>query len=513
MNHFHLRFFYFDSVSTIFCFAQTEVFFNFEFFLGIFPDKKDGSMKPAGQAAPPPDEQPSAKPSTSGERSQQSTAKEPNIRQSMQQLTVNEPVPPSQPKRQQQQQKQKQQQPQQQQQQSSPLSGGGGSVRQFLQQVANEQMSGSQPTKQQQQQQTQQQHKQKQHKQNQKQQQPESSSLGERSGSVRQFLQQVANEQMSGSQPTKKQQQPQPQQQQKQQKQQQQSSSGGQGQQPKAKEPNVHQFPANKPMGGSQPQKQVKQQQPLPAPPQPWQQPQPQQMAWGPSQGKQQQHAWPEQPKGGKPKTGPPPSFEVERNRTQGPSQHQSSMPIDQLPRSVPRAGSTQSISSVSSSSTSTSGAHCGAIPKASKPDKSIAEKGMSLPKDLRAFRPITKAPGTLGRKLGFIETNFLQLDISKLVDNVYKYDVEIEIEKGPKNKFNLAAFIEFCRIHMPNQRGISYDWRKIVLTARPLNIKGELAGEVQITHPHTGKALNYTVTIKPAKDGAMVPVKHALAK
>lgn len=260
-------------------------------------------------------------------------------------------------------------------------------------------------------------------------------------------------------------------------------------------------------MGGSQPTKQVQpQQQPktLPAPPQQWQQPQsqpPQQKTGGPSQGKQQ-------PKGGKPMTGPPQT--VERNRTQGPSQHQQkSMPIEQLPRSVPRAGSSQSISSVSSSSTGV-GAQGGggAIPKASKPEKSIAGKSP------RTFRPITKAPGTLGKPLGNIETNFLQLDLSKLVESVYKYDVEITIERGPRTKFNLAAFIEFCRIYLPNERGISYDWRQIALTARPLNIKGEeLSGEVRITHPNTGKSLDYRVTIRPAADGAMVPIKNALAK
>lgn len=322
------------------------------------------------------------------------------------------------------------------------------------------------------------------------------------------------------------------------------SSSGGRSQQSTAMEPNVHQFmqqfSANKPTASSQPTKQQQTQQKLPQPPQQWQQPpqgqqpqqrqqqqlppKPQEKSGGPIQG-QKQRAMPEQqPRHDKPqqqpkgnKNGPP--IQVERNRTQGPSQHQSqdrqtSMPIEQLPRSVPRADSSQSVRSVSSSSSSTTAgvAHGGAIPKASKPEKSIAGKSMPLPKNLRALRPITKEPGTRGKQLGFIETNYLQLDIKKLVENVYKYDVEVEINKGPK-KLNLAAFLKFCAEFLPNERGISYDWKKIAVTARPLKIEGELAGEVQIIHPNTGKTVDCKVTIKPAADGAMVPIRRELAK
>lgn len=235
-----------------------------------------------------------------------------------------------------------------------------------------------------------------------------------------------------------------------------------------------------------------------------------QQQAGGPiSKGQQQQGAMPKQPprqdnpqgqRKGK-NDGPPAQ---ERERTRGHvSQHH--------PRNVAQGETSQSIPS-SSSSSSTNLAYGGAIPKASKTGKSIVEETSAAPQDLRALCAPTKKPGTRGKQLGLIETNYLVLDISNLVKNVYKYDVEINIKRGPK-RLNMAAFQKFCAQFFSNEHGISYDWRKIGVTARKLNIKGELVGDVQITHPGSGKILDCTVTIKPASDGAMVPVKSALTK
>lgn len=300
------------------------------------------------------------------------------------------------------------------------------------------------------------------------------------------------------------------------------SSSGGHGQQSTAGEPVIRQSlqelaitePAP-PIARSAPKQKQKQK-----PPQQQLPPPPQQESGGPiCQGQQQQRALPVQP----PRRDQPQEQQKgkknwplpiqERNRTQGPTQHQSqeqqsSMPVGQPPRNLPRAESTQSIPS------STGGARGGgAIPKASKIEKSIAQKSTVEPGNRRKLRIPSKEPGKRGEPLGLIETNYLQLDISNIVENVYKYDVEIAIRRGPK-KLNLAAFLKFCTEFLPNERGISYDWRKIALANRPLGIEGELVGDVQITHPDTGKLLACTVTIKPAKEGrAVVPIRHELQK
>lgn len=239
-----------------------------------------------------------------------------------------------------------------------------------------------------------------------------------------------------------------------------------------------------------------------------------QQQAGGPNRKGQQQRNVPKQPpqQEGQRKSENdwPPAEERERTRGHSSQHHshgQSSMSIEQLPRSVPQAESSQSIPSSSSSSATSV-----AIPKTSKTGKSIVEKSNATPKNLRALSIPTKVPGTRGKPLGLIETNYLELDISKLVEIVYKYDVEINIRRGPK-KLNMAAFLKFRNEFFPNERGISYDWRKIALTNRQLAINGELVGDVQITHPGSGKTLDCNVTIKPANDGALVPIKCALSK
>lgn len=190
-----------------------------------------------------------------------------------------------------------------------------------------------------------------------------------------------------------------------------------------------------------------------------------------------------------------PPVVE-ERNRTRGPPQHHSKEQQSSIP-----------------SSPSTSVAHGGAIPKTPTTATSIAKKPTATaPQNLRTLRIPIKEPGTRGDQLGLIETNYLELNITKLVENVYKYDVEATIKRGPK-KLNMAAFLEFQAEFLANEQGISYDWKKIAVATHKLDIGNEKAGGVQITHPDTGKILDCNVTIKPAKDGAVVPIKRGLMK
>lgn len=192
-----------------------------------------------------------------------------------------------------------------------------------------------------------------------------------------------------------------------------------------------------------------------------------------------------------------PPAQDRDRTRNQPQPKNQQERPSQptEPPRNVPsRAESTQSTCS------SASKAHGGAIPKASAAG------------NLRELPPLPKkSPGTRGKELGLIETNYLQLDFSKIVPNAYKYDVEIT---GRPRKFYLSAFLQFCAQFLPDQRrGISYDWKKIAVANCRLPIDGELEGDVQVRHPDTGKLLDYKIVIKPAGDGASVPIKSALAR
>lgn len=216
--------------------------------------------------------------------------------------------------------------------------------------------------------------------------------------------------------------------------------------------------------------------QPEKQPPHPHQQQQ-QKQAGGPIRQGQQQNVQPQQPK--KPQqpnanTNRPPAQETDRTRKPPPQQQQAPG---------------QSVRP------STSAAHGGAISKA------------TTSKDLRELPPYPiKAPGTCGKPLGWIETNYLNLDIMKIAEMIYKYDVEIQVERGPR-KLYLAAFLQFCAQYLPKQRhGISYDSRRIAVANYFFE---EVTGTVQVTNPDTGNQVECTVTVKPA--GAPVPLKRAL--
>lgn len=90
-----------------------------------------------------------------------------------------------------------------------------------------------------------------------------------------------------------------------------------------------------------------------------------------------------------------------------------------------------------SGSQTQSSKGHGGAIKKV--PKQSAKSTTDSLSENLPVLQVgYKKAPGKKGKKLPNIETNFLQLkNLDKLVENIYKYDIEMAIkdsEKEPKN-------------------------------------------------------------------------------
>ncbi|KRG06072.1 protein argonaute-2 isoform X2 [Drosophila mojavensis] len=96
---------------------------------------------------------------------------------------------------------------------------------------------------------------------------------------------------------------------------------------------------------------------------------------------------------------------------------------------------------------------------------------------------------GTLGRA-GFVDINYLDVDISKMPDIAYHYDVSIVPER-PK-KFYRNAFEEFRTKHLNNAIA-AFDGRKSCYSVDKLQ---NTTGEVQVVDRH-GRTVRYTLTIK----------------
>lgn len=118
------------------------------------------------------------------------------------------------------------------------------------------------------------------------------------------------------------------------------------------------------------------------------------------------------------------------------------------------------------------------------------------------------KGPGKKGKILPEIEANYLKLDLSKIVENAYHYDVKIEPDR-PK-KLLTGVFLEFVRVNFPSD-SIAFDGTKNAYASKPLKI-GELSLEKPVTfiHPQTGKELKFQVSIGAAKNNK-IAIKNAL--
>lgn len=168
---------------------------------------------------------------------------------------------------------------------------------------------------------------------------------------------------------------------------------------------------------------------------------------------------------------------------------------------------------------------HGGAInkpPKESQPTDGGGRGGKPAAKsapeeNLPVLKVAPKKPGTKGKPMPPIETNFLSLmKLNQLVDNIYKYDVEIVAKKeakGPRKLFT-SAFIQFNRQYFP-QDHLPYDGKKIAFANRELPIDGEQSGDVIVRHPDTGKNCAYTITIKPVSTdtGFAIAVKAPMMR
>lgn len=107
------------------------------------------------------------------------------------------------------------------------------------------------------------------------------------------------------------------------------------------------------------------------------------------------------------------------------------------------------------------------------------------------------KGPGTLGKKV-LIETNYLALDVKKITETAYHYDVTIEPDKP--NRLMKKVFLEFRRINFPSIH-IAFDGKKNAYSPKELQIPSNVQREVKIIEEETGQQRTYLVAIKEAKD------------
>lgn len=97
-------------------------------------------------------------------------------------------------------------------------------------------------------------------------------------------------------------------------------------------------------------------------------------------------------------------------------------------------------------------------------------------------------------------------LNINKLVDVVYHYDVAFYPDK-PK-KLMTPAFLEFAKKNLP-KINIAFDGRASAYADRVLPEK-QLEAEVTIIHPQTSREKTFKVTLKQAKHSEIL-LKKAL--
>lgn len=173
------------------------------------------------------------------------------------------------------------------------------------------------------------------------------------------------------------------------------------------------------------------------------------------------------------------------------------------------RSESTQSVRSESSQGAWGGSQHSESSGGATKSQKSHTKPGIAseAAKNVNRLQVEYKGAGRSGRKLGQIETNYLQLVINKMAENAYHYDVAIEPDR-PK-KLLPMVFLRFAEINLPNV-SIAFDGKKNAYAAAPIKIK-EFQREIEIIHPETGAARKFIVSIQEAKD-SRIPIKKALS-
>jgi eukaryotic translation initiation factor 2C len=116
---------------------------------------------------------------------------------------------------------------------------------------------------------------------------------------------------------------------------------------------------------------------------------------------------------------------------------------------------------------------------------------------------------GTLGRKIQ-IETNHMRVDLGSLTQ-VYRYDVSVQPEKKPKKMVRVAMEL-FRKSYFP-QNHPSYDGQKLLYSAKPLPLPGDVVtGKVTI-QTDRGEEQEFTITIKLTGTVDLSPLRHLLQK
>ncbi|XP_055692716.1 protein argonaute-2 [Lutzomyia longipalpis] len=109
------------------------------------------------------------------------------------------------------------------------------------------------------------------------------------------------------------------------------------------------------------------------------------------------------------------------------------------------------------------------------------------------------KGPGKSGRKVTGFLTNYVKLNLSKLVDVAYHYDVAMDPDR-PK-KLLQVVFEAFRLKHFPNNT-IAYDRAKNAYTIQPLNIPPNgFTDEITIDDPEMSRKKTFKVSIQETDD------------
>ncbi|XP_037046508.1 protein argonaute-2-like [Bradysia coprophila] len=108
------------------------------------------------------------------------------------------------------------------------------------------------------------------------------------------------------------------------------------------------------------------------------------------------------------------------------------------------------------------------------------------------------KGSGTRGTKFkSLLETNYLKLNIDKMKDSAYHYDVTIEPDKPKKNMPKI--FQQFCTNNFPGT-GIAFDGARNAYSPIVLSLE-KIEREVDFIHPETGGVRKYLVNIKETEN------------
>lgn len=133
------------------------------------------------------------------------------------------------------------------------------------------------------------------------------------------------------------------------------------------------------------------------------------------------------------------------------------------------------------------------------------------------------------GQELDYIEANYLKVNVDNIVEQVYRYDVDIRT-RGPRN-FYTKVFMQFCVENLPidqSKRIVFDDDKMLALSPCILNIdkrgvrrnlkfvlpdtKNEWENSKKSKNVRLNKSWDCVVAMRPAKNPFFIPIKRVLA-